>query len=58
MPAVTQADGMAVPYGIHEMQLNRGDVYVGTNADTPQIAEFYQSLFVCSSIRLKSAGQR
>ena len=30
------ADGMAVPYGIYELQLNRGNVYVGTNADTPQ----------------------
>ena len=34
----SQADGMAVPYGIYELQLNRGNVYVGTNADTPQFA--------------------
>lgn len=34
----SQADGMAVPYGIYELQLNRGNVYVGTNADTPEFA--------------------
>ena len=34
----SQAYGMAVPYGIYELQLNRGTVYVGTNADTPQFA--------------------
>jgi hypothetical protein len=34
----SQADGMAVPYGIYELQLNRGNVYVGTSSDTPEFA--------------------
>ncbi len=28
----------AVPYGIYDLQHNRGAVYVGTSADTPQFA--------------------
>jgi Rhodopirellula transposase DDE domain len=28
----------AVPYGIYDLQHNRGSVYVGTSADTPQFA--------------------
>jgi len=30
--------GRAVPYGIYELNSNRGSVYVGTSADTPQFA--------------------
>jgi Rhodopirellula transposase DDE domain len=30
--------GRAVPYGIYDLQHNRGSVYVGTSADTPQFA--------------------
>jgi hypothetical protein len=30
--------GRAVPYGIYDMNHNRGYVYVGTSADTPQFA--------------------
>ena len=29
---------MAVPYGIYELLLNRGTVYVGTNKDTSELA--------------------
>lgn len=32
------ADGLAVPYGIYDLQANRGTVYVGESADTPQFA--------------------
>lgn len=34
----SQAEGLAVPYGIYELLLNRGNVYVGTNAETPEFA--------------------
>ncbi len=34
----SQAMGMAVPYGIYELLLNRGTVYVGTNKDTAELA--------------------
>ena len=34
----SQAIGMAVPYGIYEVLLNRGTVYVGTNKDTAELA--------------------
>jgi hypothetical protein len=34
----SQAMGMAVPYGIYELLLNRGTVYVGTNTDTAELA--------------------
>lgn len=34
----SQAAGIAVPYGIYECLLNRGNVYVGTNAETPEFA--------------------
>lgn len=34
----SQADGIAVPYGIYDLQLNRGHVFVGTSAETPQFA--------------------
>ena len=30
--------GRAVPYGIYDLKLNRGYVYVGNSADTPQFA--------------------
>jgi hypothetical protein len=30
--------GKAVPYGIYDLKHNRGDVYVGKSADTPQFA--------------------
>jgi len=30
--------GRAVPYGIYELNSNRGSVYIGTSADTPQFA--------------------
>jgi Rhodopirellula transposase DDE domain len=30
--------GRAVPYGIYDLRHNRGTVYVGTSADTPQFA--------------------
>jgi hypothetical protein len=32
------ADGRAVPYGIYDLQHNRGTVYVGQSADTPAFA--------------------
>ena len=32
------AAGRAVPYGIYDLTHNRGTVYVGTSADTPQFA--------------------
>jgi hypothetical protein len=32
------AVGRAVPYGIYELNSNRGSVYVGSSADTPQFA--------------------
>lgn len=34
----SMADGFAVPYGIYDVQGNRGTVYVGTSCDTPQFA--------------------
>ena len=32
------ADGIAVPYGIYELLLNRGHVFVGTTFETPEFA--------------------
>ena len=32
------ADALAVPYGIYDLQANRGTVFVGESADTPQFA--------------------
>lgn len=32
------AKGIAIPYGIYDLQGNRGTVYVGTSHDTPQFA--------------------
>ncbi len=34
----SQADGIAVPYGIYDLQANQGTVFVGMSADTPQFA--------------------
>ena len=34
----TDALGRAVPYGIYDLQHNRGHVYVGQSADTPEFA--------------------
>ena len=32
------AKGVAIPYGIYDLQRNRGTVYVGTSYNTPQFA--------------------
>jgi len=34
----SQGLGMAAPYGIYDVQANRGSVFVGTSHDTPQFA--------------------
>jgi hypothetical protein len=34
----SDASGKAIPYGIYDVQLNRGYVYVGLSADTPDFA--------------------
>ncbi len=34
----SQADGIAVPYGVYDMQANRGTMFVGTSFDTPEFA--------------------
>ena len=34
----SDADGIAVPYGIYDLLANRGTVFVGTSYDTPDIA--------------------
>ncbi len=34
----SQGLGLAVPYGIYDIQANRGSVFVGTSHDTPQFA--------------------
>ena len=34
----SQAEGIANPYGIYDLQANRGTVYIGTTADTPWFA--------------------
>ncbi len=34
----SDAEGRAVPYGIYDLQHNRGTVYVGQSADTPEFA--------------------
>jgi hypothetical protein len=34
----SQAQGLAIPYGIYDLQANRGLVVVGTSHDTPQFA--------------------
>jgi hypothetical protein len=35
---LSDALGRAVPYGIYDLERNRGAVYVGTSADTPEFA--------------------
>lgn len=32
------ADGIAVPYGVYDLQANRGTLFVGTSFDTPEFA--------------------
>lgn len=34
----SEADGIAIPYGIYDLQANSGAVFVGTTHDTPQFA--------------------
>lgn len=34
----SDARGIAIPYGIYDIQANRGSVFVGTSHDTPQFA--------------------
>jgi hypothetical protein len=34
----SQADGIAVPYGVYDLQANRGTLFVGTSSDTPEFA--------------------
>ncbi len=34
----SEAEGMAVPYGIYDVHANRGTVFVGTSFDTPEFA--------------------
>jgi hypothetical protein len=32
------ADGIAVPYGVYDLQANRGTLFIGTSSDTPEFA--------------------
>ena len=34
----SEAHGMAIPYGIYDVGMNRGSVFVGTSHDTPEFA--------------------
>ena len=34
----SQADGIAVPYGVYELLRNRGHVFVGTSYETAEFA--------------------
>jgi len=34
----SEASGMAVPYGVYDVQTNRGTMFVGTSYDTPEFA--------------------
>ena len=34
----SDADGIAVPYGVYDLQANRGTLFVGTSYDTPEFA--------------------
>ena len=34
----SQADGIAIPYGIYDIDANRGSVYVGISSDTPEFS--------------------
>lgn len=31
----SQADGIAIPYGIYDLRSNRGSIFIGTSSDTP-----------------------
>ena len=34
----SESEGIAIPYGIYDLQANRGTVFVGTSYDTPEFA--------------------
>ena len=34
----SQAEGLAIPYGIYDLRANRGTVFIGTSTDTPWFA--------------------
>ena len=34
----SEADGLAIPYGVYDLQANRGTLFVGTSYDTPSFA--------------------
>lgn len=34
----SDADGIAIPYGVYDLNANRGTVFVGTSCDTPEFA--------------------
>jgi hypothetical protein len=34
----SEAQGMAIPYGVYDLSVNRGSVFVGTSHDTPEFA--------------------
>jgi len=34
----SRADGIAIPYGVYDIQANRGTLFVGTSHDTPKFA--------------------
>ena len=34
----SKADGVAIPYGIYDLQANRATIFVGTSSDTPEFA--------------------
>ena len=34
----SEAEGIAIPYGIYDLQANRGTMFVGTTYDTPSFA--------------------
>ena len=34
----SKADGIAVPYGVYDLQANRGTLFVGSSYDTPEFA--------------------
>lgn len=35
---LSNADGIAIPYGVYDVQANKGSVFVGTSYDTPEFA--------------------
>ena len=34
----SQAEGIAIPYGVYDLQANRATLFVGTSSDTPEFA--------------------